>query len=106
MFIIEKHKKTHILVMTGRSLLAVIIVIAAFANILTALVEFPWNTVLFTEPLLDLGGPAWERDGLIVTGILLLLIARALTRGKRQAWCLSVGLLAFSLFSAIISKSD
>ena len=61
---------------------------------------------MVTEPLVDLGGPAWERDGLIMTGVLLLLIARALIRGKRQAWWLSVELLTFSLLSALVSKSD
>ena len=106
MLALAHHKKRHALAITGRSALAVVIAITALANIITVMREFPWNSMVVTEPLIDLGGPAWERDGLIVTGVLLSLIARALIRGKRQAWWLSVGLLTFSLLSALVSKSD
>jgi phosphatidylglycerol lysyltransferase len=100
-----QHKKIHMLAATGRGVLVLTMVITAIINFVTALVEFPWNVAGFTESLIDLGGPAWERDGTIVTGILLLLIARALLRRKRQAWWLSLGLLAFSLLSTIFSNS-
>lgn len=106
MLALAQHKKRHAFAIISRSVLALVIAFTAIANIITVIREFPWNIMAFTEPLIDLGGPAWERDGLIATGALLLLIARALTRGKRQAWWLSVGLLTFSLLSAIVSKSD
>ena len=106
MLSIMQQNKARLLMNAGRYLFALIIGITAIANIITARTELPWNTVVFTEPLIDMGGFAWERDGLIVCGILLLVIARALLRGKRHAWWLSVGLLGFSLLSAIISKSD
>ncbi len=102
---IFQHKKIHMLAATGRGVLVLITVITAITNIVTALVEFPWNVDGLTEPLINLGGPAWERYEMIVTGMLLLLIARALFRGKRQAWWLSVGLLAFSLLSTIFNHS-
>jgi phosphatidylglycerol lysyltransferase len=106
MLALAHHTKRHAFALTGRSVLAVVIAITALANIIAVVREFPWNSLVVTEPLMDLGGPAWERDGLIVTGALLLLIARALIRGKRQAWWLAVGLLAFSLTSALGSHSD
>ncbi len=106
MLSIMQQNKARLFANVGRGIFALIIATTAIANIITARVELPWNTVVFTEPLFDMGGFAWERDGLIVCGLLLLVIARALLRGKRQAWLLSVGLLAFSLLSAVISKSD
>ena len=106
MLVLVRHTKRHAFALTGRSVLAVVIAIIALANIIAVVREFPWNSLVVADPLMDLGGPAWERDGLIVTGALLLLIARALIRGKRQAWWLAVGLLAFSLTSALGSHSD
>jgi len=41
-----------------------------------------------------------------VTGALLLLIARALVRVKRQAWWLSLGLFISSFLGVIISRSE
>ena len=85
MFVLEQHKFKHTLATTGRALPALIIVIIGIANVFSIFMESPWDSVTFTEPLLDLGGPGWERVGLFVMGVTLLLIARALVRGKRQA---------------------
>jgi phosphatidylglycerol lysyltransferase len=87
-------------------LLALIIVMIATVNVVTALVEVPWDSTVLLQPLFDLGGSAWERESVLVTGALLLLIARALMRGKRQGWWLSLGLLMCSLLGAIVSRSD
>lgn len=106
MFALAYHQKSRTFTTVCRSALAIVIAITALANIVTVVQVFPWNSMVVTEPLIDLGGTGWERDGLMVTGLLMLLIARALQRGKRQAWWLSVGLLAVSLYSAIISRSD
>jgi phosphatidylglycerol lysyltransferase len=105
-FVLAQHKFKHTLAATGRALLALVIVISAIANVSTLFVESRWDFVTFMEPFMDLGGPGWEREGLILMGVTLLLIARALFRGKRQAWWLSICLLAISLVSAITSKSD
>lgn len=96
MFVLEQQKFKHSLATTGRALLALVIVISALANVSTIFVESRWDFVTFMEPLMDLGGSGWEREGLIVMGVTLLLIARALFRGKRQAWWLSICLLAIS----------
>lgn len=106
MFILNQRKNVHVLAVTGRNLLSLFIAVTAIANLITVRTELPWNNVAFTEPLIDLGGSTLERDGLIVSGIILLVLARALMRGKRQAWWLSVALLAFSLLGAVVSKSD
>jgi phosphatidylglycerol lysyltransferase len=106
MFALVHRKTRNMLTISGRGILAVVMIIIALANMITVVIESPWNNIVVTEPLIDLGGPVWERDGFIVIGVLLLLVARALIRGKRQAWWLSVGLLVFSLASALVSRSD
>jgi hypothetical protein len=55
-----QHKKIHMLAATGRGVLVLIVVITAITNIVTALVEFPWNVAGLTEPLFDLGEHSWE----------------------------------------------
>src|SRR5258708_35473377 len=74
MLALAHHKKRHVMAITSRSVLAVVFAITALANIITVMKEFPWNSMVVTEPLIDLGGPAWEQDGLIITEGLLLLI--------------------------------
>jgi phosphatidylglycerol lysyltransferase len=106
MFALAHHKNKYIFTIIGRSILAATIALLACANIMTVLRDVSWDNMLVAEPLIDLGGPSWERAGLIITGTLLLLIARALLRGKRQAWWLSVGFLTFSLTSVLITRSD
>ncbi len=106
MFVLAQGKTRQTLMITGRRLFAAVLAIVAMTNLMTVVIELPWNSIVVTEPLLDLGGPVWERDSLIVTGLLLLLVARALVRGKRQAWWLSVGFLTFLLTSAHGSHFD
>ena len=106
MFVLTHHKKHRLFTHAGRSILAIVIALTALANIITVMRDPSWSGIVVTEPLIDLGGSGWERDGFVITGILMLLIARALQRGKRQAWFLSVGLLTCSLWSAVISRSD
>lgn len=70
----------------GRYLPAVILVMLAGGGVLTGILVKPWAPTT----MLGLG-----RLSGIAVWLLLLLVARALVRGKRQAWLLSVGLLAF-----------
>ncbi|MBA2287394.1 MAG: DUF2156 domain-containing protein [Ktedonobacteraceae bacterium] len=105
MFVFARHQQTRGITAAGRHLLALIIGAIAIVNVITTLVEVPWDTLVIMEPLFDLGGAAWERDGVLATGALLLVIARALARGKRQGWWLSLGLLMCSLLGAIVSRS-
>lgn len=106
MFVFARHHNTRVVTAAGRRLLALIIVAIAIANSVTVLVEVPWDTTMMMQPFFDMGGDAWERASVLLTGALLLLIARALARGKRQGWCLSLGLLMCSLLGAIVSRSD
>ena len=62
--------------------------------------------MFFCSHFLTWVGTHWERNSALVTGVLLLLIARALARGKRQAWWLSLGLLISSFLGAVVSRSD
>lgn len=95
-----------LLAAAGRGILALAMLLLALAHILSALVEWPWDVPTFTEPLIDLGGPTWEREGVLLIGISLFVLARAMARGKRQAWWLSLGLLLVSLVGALITRSD
>jgi len=106
MFVFARHQNKRVVTAAGRHLLALIIVAIAIANVITVLVEVPWDTRVLLQPFFDLGGDTWERNSALVTGVLLLLIARALTRGKRQAWWLSLGLLISSFLGAVVSRSD
>ncbi len=106
MFVFARHHNRGGLTTAGRGLLALIIVAIAIVNIVTTFMEVPWDTTVIMQPFFDLSGSTWERDSVLVTGALLLLIARALARGKRQAWWLSLGLLISSFLGAIISRSE
>ena len=106
MFVFARHQNKRVVTAVGRHLLALIIVAIAIANVITVLVEVPWDTRVLMQPFFDLGGDAWERASALVTGVLLLFIARALARGKRQAWWLSLGLLISSFLGAVVSRSD
>ena len=106
MFVLARPHHRQIVTAAGRRLLALIIVAIALVNIVTVIVEVPWDTIIMMQPFFDLGGIIWERASVLVTGVLLLLIARALARGKRQAWWLSLGLLVSSFLGAVVSKSD
>src|ERR1700730_200898 len=104
MFLLARYQNRQIVTAAGRRILALMIVALAIANIVTVIVEVPWDTMM--QPFFDLGGIIWERASVLVTGVLLLLIARALARGKRQAWWLALGLLVSSFLGAVVSKSD
>lgn len=69
----------------GRYLPAIFLVILAFGGVLAGVLVKPWAPT----HMLGLG-----RLSGIAIWLLLLLVARALARGKRQAWLLSVSLLA------------
>lgn len=84
----------------SRSILALAMILTALANITVALMNKPQKQVVVFTSIADLSLLGWGRDGAIVAAILLLLLARALARGKRHAWLLAVALLTFLLISA------
>ncbi len=92
--------------LVGRYITAVLLVVLAAANLLTYVLAHPWGAAGgFTElfALDDLGS---GRGGIVITALLLLVLARALARGKRQAWLLSVGLIIFSFIAALSERAS
>jgi phosphatidylglycerol lysyltransferase len=87
-----------------RTAIALTLAAVALANVL-AMAPRPWQQVVFLEQVVDLDNLGWGREGGLVLAGLLLLVARALMRGKRHAWLLSVALLVFSMLSAIVSRA-
>ncbi|HEX8034126.1 MAG TPA: phosphatidylglycerol lysyltransferase domain-containing protein [Ktedonobacterales bacterium] len=105
MVIHPRRRSVHALTLVGRGVLALLLIVTALANVMTAMVARPWQQALFVERFVDLDMPWWGTQGQVVVGVLLLLVARALMRGKRQAWWLAVGLLAYALVSSLFSRS-
>src|SRR5215467_8198227 len=100
------HPRTtpHPLTRAGRTTLALLLAVAALANLATLLLASPWQQAVAVEHVVDLDRLGWGREGTLAVGVLLLVVARALARGKRHAWFLAVALLAFSLVSAAIAR--
>ncbi len=89
----------------ARWALALAFVLVALTNITTALVTLPTIPIDQVSQIVDLDEFAWGRAGAIALGLLLLLVARALARGKRQAWLLSLAMLAISLVGALVEHA-
>ena len=62
MFVFARHQNKRVVTAAGRHLLALIIVAIAIANVITVLVEVPWDTRVLLQPFFDLGGDTWERE--------------------------------------------
>ncbi|HEU5439847.1 MAG TPA: phosphatidylglycerol lysyltransferase domain-containing protein [Ktedonobacterales bacterium] len=99
------HVDAHPLTRAGRIVFALLLAVAALANLATLLLASPWQQAVAVERVVDLDGLGWGREGALAAGLLLLLVARALARGKRHAWFLAVVLLGFSLASVRISRA-
>jgi phosphatidylglycerol lysyltransferase len=89
----------------ARWALALVFALVALANIATALMTLPLIPIEQVSQVVDLDEFAWGRAGAIALGLLLLLVARALARGKRQAWLLSLAMLAISLVGAQVEHA-
>jgi len=85
----------------ARWALASVFVLVALVNIATALTTLPAIPAEQVTQIVDLDELAWGRAGAIALGLLLLLVARALARGKRQGWLLSLVMLSISLVGAL-----
>ncbi len=92
-------------VQLGRFLLMGMLALVAVSNIVFPIIEQRWQHFLFGEPPIDVTMSSWGQDGLMVTSVLLLFVARALARGKRQAWLLSVLLFTSSLLEALTERA-
>ncbi len=85
------------LAQAGRVALALLLLTVAGVNVVSALGAQPPAPASLVEQIVDLDGLGWGRVGLLTIAALVALVARALARGKRQAWLLAVGILALSL---------
>src|SRR6185437_8235083 len=90
----------------GRYLPALLLIVLAVANMLTFTLAHPWGAVDGLAELFALDDLGWGRAGIIATTLILLVLARALARGKRQAWLLSVGLVFFSFITATTERTS
>ena len=88
----------------GRYLPALLLVILAVADMLT--LAHPRGATSGVAEAFALDDLGWGRQGIIITALILLLVARALARGKRQAWLLSVGLVAFSFVATLTERTS
>src|SRR5260370_41455605 len=77
----------------GRRTLALGLALLALANLVDDWVLKPWSAATVDEQVLDLDRLGFARAEILLLAALLLLVARALAHGKRQAWWLSLGLL-------------
>jgi phosphatidylglycerol lysyltransferase len=85
----------------GRRMLALGLALLALANLVDDLVLKPWSAATVGEQVLDLDRLGFARAETMLLAALLLLVARALAHGKRQAWWLSLGLLGLAVLSAL-----
>ena len=105
MFLPVHRRDTRVLASVGRMLLTLLLIAVALSNVILPLVEQRWRHLSLGEPPIDFNMLGWGQDGLIVAGLLLLLLGRALVRGKRQAWLLSVALFTYSFLDTFLEKS-
>ncbi len=105
MFLPVHRRDTRALASVGRMLLTVLLMAVALSNVILPLIEQRWRQLSLGEPPIDFNVLGWGQDGLIVAGLLLLLLGRALVRGKRQAWLLSVALFTYSFLDTFLEKS-
>ena len=89
----------------GRSTLALLLAFLALANIVDGLVIKPWAAATFGEQVIDLDRLGFARTEVVLLAALLLLIARALAHGKRQAWWLSICILGLSVLGALVGHA-
>lgn len=89
-----------------RKALAALLLLVALIYVLAALATQAWQPELLIEQVVDLDAVTWGRAGAVALALLLALVARALARGKRQAWLLSLVLLCLSLVGAILERSS
>lgn len=106
MVVVQTHRRaTQTLLLMSRGAVSLLLVFIALANVITAMVTRPLEPAVFMERFVYLDTVWWGPQGRFVAGVLLLVVARALMRGKRQAWWLAVGLLGFSLLSVAVSRA-
>lgn len=104
MFFPAPRRDTLPLAAVGRLLLTMLLMAVALSNIIIPVIGSRWQPLSAVEPPIDLTLLGWGQEGLIVASLLLLLLGRALARGKRHAWVLSLVLFALSLLDTCLEK--
>src|SRR5260370_17952040 len=87
----------------GRGSVALALALLALANLVDALVIHPWAGATFGEQAMDLDALGCGRAEAAMLSAILLLVARALAHGKRQAWWLSLFALGCSAWATLPS---
>jgi phosphatidylglycerol lysyltransferase len=86
-------------------LLTLVLLVVTLSNILVPFLQQRWQRLSVGDPPIDLNMLGWGQGGWIVASLLLLFIGRAMARGKRQAWFLTVALFTFSLLDTVLEHS-
>jgi phosphatidylglycerol lysyltransferase len=100
-----QHRSVGALVVLCRRGLALVLALLAMANIVTALVVKPWAGAAYVEQVIDIDSLGFERAEVVMLAALLLLVARALAHGKRQAWWLSICIVGLSVLGTLLSHA-
>jgi len=87
---------------TVRVTLAVLLFLLAVAYLIEAPIWQPWEPSAVLGSLVDDDWRPWGLLGIIGIGALLVLLMRALARGKRHAWLVTTALLLLALVGALI----
>src|SRR5262249_28768607 len=103
MYVLTSRPCSKSLAPLGRRTLALVICAAAVANVASLLVAHPLVRAVSFERMTGLN--LWElgRAGVLLGAVLLLFVARALLRGKRQAWRLALGLASVALLGILFN---
>jgi phosphatidylglycerol lysyltransferase len=96
-----QHRSISTLATAGRSTLALVLALLALANLVDSLVIKPWSAATFGEQVIDLDSLGFTRAETVLLAALLLLVARALAHGKRQAWWLSLCIVGLAVLGAL-----
>jgi phosphatidylglycerol lysyltransferase len=96
-----RYRSMDALATVGRSALALALAFLALANLVNALVIHPWAAATFGEQAMDLDALGFGRADAAMLSAILLLVARALAHGKRQAWWLSLFALGCSAWATL-----
>jgi phosphatidylglycerol lysyltransferase len=78
----------------------------AAAYLIEAPIWQPWEPAAVFGAIMDEDWRPWGVLGIIGVGVLVVMLMRALARGKRQAWILSTALLTLALMGALLEHAS
>jgi phosphatidylglycerol lysyltransferase len=89
-----------------RAALAILLFALTAAYLLETPIWQPWQPSALLGSLVDDDWRPWGILGIFGIGALLVLLMRALARGKRQAWVLTTALLSLALLGALLEHAS